>query len=338
MIPGVFEMTEDPVPEIREDQVLLKILYVGVCGSDLQHYHGLHPATRGHLPVVLGHEASARVVRTGRAVKDFKEGELVVIEPQITCGHCFPCLQGRFNVCEHLKVLGAHEPGLLCEYFACDPGLLHHTPAGLDPRLAALAEPLAVGVGAVRRSRLLKGGNVAVIGAGTIGCCTAQAARHMGAGQILAADINQAKLDYALECGMDFAVNTAREPLKDAVRRCFGSRGADVIMDCVASPAVFDSILDASRPSSEIIVTGNYKEPVKIELPRIQRREVSLIGHMMYVREDFETALELLASGKINTDRLISSEWDLEDYPRALIYADEHPMDVMKMMIRVGRE
>ena len=338
MTPGSFIFTEDPVPEIRDDQVLLKILYVGVCGSDLQQYHGLHPAvTQERLPHVPGHEASARVVKTGALVKDFHEGELVAIEPQITCGKCWPCLQGRFNVCEHLSVLGAHQSGLLCEYYACSPRLLHHTPPGLDPELAALTEPLAVGVGAVRRSRMLPGGNVVIVGAGTIGNCVIQAARNFGAGKILAADINKKKLELALECGAYYIADLTEISLRDAVIRSFGSvRKADVIMDCAASPSAFEAILEASRPNSEIIITGNYKTPVSIEFPWIQRREVQLTGHMMYVREDYQAALRLLAEHRIHTEKLISQRWSFEQYPQALIFADEHPLDVMKMMIRIS--
>ena len=112
-------------------------------------------------------------------------------------------------------------------------------------------------------------------------------------------------------------------------------RKADVIVDCVAAPPVFQSILDAARPSSDIILTGNYKADVSLFSPRIQRTEINPIGHMMYVREDFQDAIRLLYEGKINTEKFISQRWGFEDYPKAFIFADEHPMDYMKMVVKV---
>ncbi len=336
IIPGGFEFTEDPIPEINDDQVLLKVLYIGVCASDQQIYHGQHKSvTQDKLPRIMGHEVSAEIVKVGANVTDYKVGELVVVEPQVTCGECYPCQIGRFNVCEHLSVMGVHEDGFLREYAACDAKLLHHTPAGMDPELAAIVEPLSVGVGSIKRSRLFKGGNVVVVGAGTIGNCVAQAAKHLGAGKVMVTDINQEKLDYALECGMDYAVDTSKISLKDAIEQNFGVRKADVIVDCVAAPPVFQTILDASRPSSEIIITGNYKAPVTLELPRIQRREVEILGHMMYVREDFADAIRLLAEGKINTRKLISQRWTFDQYAEALQFADANPLEVMKMVVKI---
>ena len=339
IIPGAFEFTEDPIPEIGPDQVLLKVLYIGVCASDQQIYHGLHKSvTEDKLPRIMGHEVSATIVKVGENVTDFKEGELVVVEPQVTCGHCYPCIKGRFNVCEELSVMGVHQDGFIREYAACDAKLLHHTPAGMDPELAAIVEPLSVGVGSIKRSRMFKGGNVVVVGAGTIGNCVAQAAKNLGADKVMVTDINQDKLDYALECGMDFAVDTTKISLKDAIDQHFGLRKADVIVDCVAAPPVFQTILDATRPSSEIIITGNYKAPLTIEVPRIQRREVEILGHMMYVREDFADAIRLLAEGKINTRKLISQRWEFEQYAEAFAFADAHPLDVMKMVVKVAKD
>lgn len=339
IIPGRFEITDDPVPEIGERQVLLKILYLGVCASDQQIYHGLHKSvTEDKLPRIMGHEVSARIVKKGAFVSGFETGDLVVVEPQVYCKKCWPCRIGRFNVCEDLSVMGVHQDGFMREYAVCDAEYLHRVPEDLDPALGAIVEPLSVGVGSIKRSRLFRGGNVVVVGAGTIGNCAAQSARNLGAGRVMVTDIVDEKLDYALECGADYAENTSKMTLKEAITKHFGERGADVIIDCVAAPPVFQSILDASRPSSEIIVTGNYKSPVTIELPRIQRREVEIIGHMMYVREDFEDAIAMLAEGKINTRKLISQRWEFDQYAEAFAFADAHPGDIMKMIVRVGDE
>lgn len=338
IIPGEIRMDDEPIPEINDNQVLLKVLYAGVCGSDMQIYHGLHMAvTEDKLPRVMGHELSARIVKVGKNVKEYKVGEKVVVQPQVFCGECYPCKIGRFNVCEHLEVMGVHRDGFNKEYAAVDPYCLHHVPQDAPSDLLALVEPLSVGVGSIKRSHF-QGANVCVVGAGTIGNCVAQAAKNLGAGKVMVTDVIQDKLDYALECGIDYAMNTSKMSLKDAIEKCYGMRKADVIVDCVASPYVFQTILDATRPSSEVVLTGNYKAPVELFIPRIQRREVTLIGHMMYVREDFEDAIRLISEGKINTSKLISQRWKFDDYQKALEFADENPSQVMKMIIKIASD
>lgn len=331
--PYNIQFEDVPIPEFSDDQALLKIICFGVCASDMQIYHGKHKYAA--MPVVLGHEVAAVVDKVGKNVKDFNIGDKVTIEPQVTCGECYPCKQGRFNVCENLSVIGVHMDGCNSEYFAIEPKYLHHVPQDLQNEMVALVEPLAVGVGSIKRSRTFKGGNVVVVGAGTIGNCVAQAAEGLGAGKVMVTDINQDKLDYALECGIDYAVNTAKISLKEAIEQTFGVQKADVIVDCVAVPAVFKSIIEAARPNSEIILTGNYKEPVEFEIPMVQRREISLIGHMMYVREDFEDAIRLLSEGKITISKTVSQVLPFEQYQDGLKFADEHPLDVMKMIIKM---
>ncbi|MGI6031791.1 MAG: zinc-dependent alcohol dehydrogenase [Eubacteriales bacterium] len=332
--PFKIEFEDAPIPEINDNQVLLKILCFGVCASDQQIYHGKHKYAA--MPVVMGHEVAAKVEKVGANVTDFKVGDKVTVQPQVTCGECYPCLQGRFNVCEHLKVIGVHMDGCNCEYVALEPKYLHHITADIPDEQIALAEPLAVGVGSITRSQRFKGNNVVVVGAGTIGNCVAQAAKQLGAGKVMVTDINQAKLDYALECGIDYAINTKDITLKEAIEKTFGLQKADVIVDCVAHPMVFKSILEAARPNSDIILTGNYKEPCDFEVPLVQRREINLLGHMMYDREAFAEAVRLLCEGKITTSKTISQIFPFEKYPEAFVFADEHPNDVMKMIIKVS--
>ena len=335
--PGAFRYDDDPIPEVGDDEVLLRVLSFGICASDIQIYHGMHKSvTEDKLPRVMGHEVSCVIEKLGRNVTGFSVGEKVAVEPQVYCGKCYPCLTGRFNVCEHLEVMGVHRDGFNTEYYACDVKYLHKVPQDMSIDHITVVEPLSVGVGSIKRSRKFKGGNVVVVGAGTIGNCVAQAAKGLGAGKVMVTDINQDKLDYALECGVDYAVNTKDISLKEAIEQCYGIQKADVIVDCVAAPPVFQTILDATRPDSEIIITGNYKANVNFFLPQIQRREVNIIGHMMYVREDYQDAIRLLYDGKINTEKFISQRWEFDEYPKAFEFADSHPMDYMKMIVHVS--
>jgi L-iditol 2-dehydrogenase len=332
--PFTFSVEEAPIPAISEDEVLLKVNRLGVCASDMQIYHGKHKFMT--FPVILGHEAAATIEKAGAKVRGFVAGDKVTVEPQVFCGECYPCKTGRFNVCEKLSVFGVHRDGLSREYMAIDPKYLHKCPTDMSDTLVTLVEPFAVGVGSVRRSAHLNGANVVVVGAGTIGNFTAQAAKALGAAKVLITDISQAKLDYAAECGIDKCVNTKDKTLKDAIIEQFGNTRADIIIDCAATPFTFKAILEAARQRSEIIVTGNYKEPVEFNVPLLQRQEITMIGHMMYVREDFEIAIELLSQGKIVTSKTVTRVFPFNEYEHAFAYADEHAEQVMKLMIAIG--
>lgn len=333
--PGEILLEEVAKPQVKKGtEVLLKTLYFGICGSDMQIYHGLHKYAA--MPVIMGHEVAALIEEVGTDVSDYKVGQKVAVEPQIYCGECYPCQIGRFNVCENLKVFGVHTDGFNAEYVVCDQKYLHHVPDDMDPQILALVEPFAVGVGSAKRSSRLAGGNVCVIGAGTIGNFTAQAAKGLGAKKVLVTDLVDDKLNYALECGIDYVENTSKMSLKEAIEKNFGKQKADVIIDCVGMPIIFEQMLEAARPSSDLVVTGNYKKSVTIEMPLIQRQEISVLGHMMYVREDYTDAIRLLYEGKVNTEKIISKVYDFDNYPEAYLYWENNPQDVMKILVNVG--
>lgn len=322
-----------PVPEINEEQALIKIKSFGVCGSDIQIYHGKHKYMT--FPVVLGHEISAEIIKLGKNVQGFEVGDKVTIEPQVVCGECYPCEIGRFNVCESLKVLGVHLDGCACEYFAVNKWNLHKCPKDMPNDKIALVEPMAVGVGAVKRARDYKDANIVVVGAGPIGNLTAQAAKALGAAKVMITDISQKRLDYAKECGIDYCVNTRDKSLKDVIFEHFGVRKADIIIDCAATKGSFNSILQAARRSSTIVVSGNFKEPVEFEVPLLQRQEINMVGHMMYVREDFEDAIAFLAENKVKVHGFITQRFNIKDYDMAFKFIDENPEQVMKVLIEV---
>jgi L-iditol 2-dehydrogenase len=329
--PYTFESEEAEKPRPAEGQALLKVRSVGICASDIQMYHGRHKYMT--YPVVIGHEVSAVVEETGPGVRDFAPGDKVTVEPQIFCGKCYPCRTGRFNVCEDLKVMGVHRDGFCREYAALDASYLHRCPADMNEEWPALIEPLAVGVGSVKRGGDPRGANIAVVGAGTIGNCAAQAAKALGAAGVLITDVSAPKLEFAERCGIEHCVDTTKISLADAIERAFGSRRADVIIDAAGVPASLSSILGAARRSSAVVVTGNFKEPFSLEVPVIQRQEISLVGHMMYVREDFADAIRFAGSGAVRLDGLITQRFTAADLKSAFEFIDAHPGQVMKAIV-----
>ena len=337
--PYEFKFEDRPMPEPGPDEVVLKNMYLGVCTSDLQIYHGKHAYAA--MPVVMGHEEAGIVYSVGSNVKDWKVGDRVILQPQLFCHECYPCRTGHFNVCENLKVIGVHTDGCACEYTAVPAWNLHALPDNVSFRDAALIEPMAVGFGVVRRINEvtdIHGKKVCVVGAGTIGNLVAQACKAMGAGQVMITDILPDKLELALKCGVDFAVNTREKTLAQAIEECFGSDKADIIVDSAANPFVFKSIMEAARKASIVVMSGNYKEPVSFDVTQLQRREITMLGHMMYIRQEFDDALEQLSLGNIHTEGLITQEWTLQQYPEAFKFIDEHPGDVVKMVVRIADE
>ena len=337
MEPYRFELLERPIPEPGADEVLLKNRYLGVCTSDVQIYHGKHAYAA--MPVTMGHEVAGIVEKVGTNVTDWKPGDRVVLQPQLFCHQCYPCRTGHFNVCEHLQVIGVHTDGCACEYVSVPAWNLHALPDNVSFRSAALIEPMAVGFGVVRRINEvsdIRGKRVCVVGAGTIGNLVAQACKAMGSGPVMITDVLEDKLALARRCGIDWAVNTKNISLSQAVEDCFGADKADIIVDSAANPFVFQSIMDAARKASIVVISGNYKEPVSFDVTQLQRREITLLGHMMYIRQEFDDALEQLSLGKIHTEGLITQEWTLSQYPEAFRFLDEHPEQVVKMVVRIS--
>ncbi len=183
--PKKIEFNEVPVPEINEDQILVKIMKIGVCGSDIHVYHGQHPFTS--YPITQGHEVSGQIVSVGNQVQNFSVGQKVTIQPQVVCGKCYPCRHGKYNLCEELKVMGFQTTGVASHYFAVDAAKVTLLPDEMPYDEGTMIEPLAVAVHAIRQGGDVTGKSIVVIGAGPIGILTAQVAKGMG-GQSCAGD------------------------------------------------------------------------------------------------------------------------------------------------------
>ncbi|HEY5466546.1 MAG TPA: alcohol dehydrogenase catalytic domain-containing protein, partial [Clostridia bacterium] len=209
------EYLDLPVPEIGDDDVLVQMKRVGVCGSDIQIYHGKHKYMK--FPVVQGHEGSGVIAKVGAKVSGFKIGDRVTIQPQVVCGECAPCRSGHSNVCKNLKVYGVHTAGMFTEYFPVPASKVLLLPDAMSFDEGSLVEPAAVATGAIRRCGDLTGQNIVVLGAGTIGNLVAQVAVASGAKKVLITDINQKRLDIAKKCGIHACVNMRERKLKQVI-------------------------------------------------------------------------------------------------------------------------
>lgn len=331
--PGVIEFRDIPVPQPGPGEVLIRMKRIGVCGSDIHVWHGKHALTP--YPVVQGHEVSGVIEKLGAGVRGFAPGDRVTIQPQVTCGRCYPCTHGAYHICDHLKVMGFQTTGAGSEFFAVEASKVLKLPAGMDFEQGAMVEPLAVGVHALSRSTGIEGKKVLVLGAGPIGNLVAQAAKGSGAAQVMITDLSDYRLGLAGECGIELRVNTGRADLAEAIRNHFGEDKADLILECVGIQATIAQAVDVARKGSDIIVVGVFGDKPVVDLGTVQDRELRLIGTLMYREPDWRRAIELIGAGQVRLAPLITDRFLFADYRKAYEYIDANRDRAMKVMIEV---
>lgn len=332
--PGQIQLydVEKPVP--KDNEVLLQTRRIGVCGSDIHVYHGLHPYT-GY-PVVQGHEVGGVVAALGKHVTGLKVGDKITFMPQVTCGKCYPCTHGMYHICESLKVMGFQTGGAGQEYFALPAENVLKLPDTMSLDEAAFIEPISVTVHAILRGGGAEGKRVLVLGAGPIGNLTAQVAKATGAKAVMITDVSPYKLEKARKCGVDFVVNTAHEPLGEAILRDFGPEKADLILECVGVEAtITDAVLNA-RKGSTIVIVGVFGKKPQVDLGLVQDRELSLVGTLMYQKADYERAIDLVASGKMQLDEMITHRFPFQQYLNAYHAIEASKGEYLKVMIELN--
>ena len=331
--PGVIVFEETPKPKPGKGEVLLRMLKIGVCGSDIHVYHGKHPFTS--YPVTQGHEVSGEVAELGQGVSNLQVGQAVTIQPQIVCGNCHPCRNGKYNLCEQLKVMGFQDTGAASHFFVIDANKVTPLPEGVSYDEGAMIEPLAVGVHAVRRAGDIAGAGIVVLGAGPIGNLLAQVAKGMGAAKVMITDISDFRLNKAAECGIDKCINTKNVDLGEAIKEYFGPDKADYIFDCAGNDTTIGQAVRYARKGSTIIVVAVFEDLAKVNLAVANDHELCINNSMMYRNEDYLTALELVAAKKVKLAPLITKHFPFSDYKQAYEFIDANRETTMKVIIDV---
>lgn len=331
--PGKIEFREVETPKPGQGEVLVKIMKIGVCGSDIHVYHGEHPFTK--YPVTQGHEVSGEIAELGEGVTGLRVGQKVTIQPQVVCGKCYPCRHGKYNLCEELKVMGFQTTGVASHYFAVDAQKVTPLPESMSFDEGAMIEPLAVAVHAVRRAGDMEGKKIAVLGAGPIGILVAQAAKGMGAESVLITDISDVRLQKAKECGADFCVNTKEADFGKALVDSFGPDKADVIYDCAGNNITMGQAIQYARKGSTVILVAVFAGPGKLDLAVLNDHELDLNTSMMYRNEDYVKAIQLVEEGKVHLAPLVSKHFAFREYLEAYRYIDANRETTMKVIINV---
>lgn len=328
----VLEEAEAPVP--GRGEVLIRVAYCGICGSDIHAFKGKHPFIP--LPATPGHEFSGTIEKIGDGVSAFSVGDRVVCEPNLVCGACYNCTTGRYNICESLRVMGCQGEGAMADYIAVPVGKAIHIPDRLSLRDAVLVEPLAVGVHAVRKGGDLFGRNVVIIGAGTIGLMVLVCAAKSGAGRVVVTDLARERLRLAARLGASGTVE-AGTGMVDRLLDGKPYEGYEVVFECVG---VEKSIRDAMvivRKGGRIVVCGVFGSETRVRMADVQDRELELVGTLMYTRRDVTDAVGMLAGGLCPPDLFITGEYTLEEAQRAFAAAMDTRENV-KVIFRVSPE
>lgn len=330
--PGDLRVRDGPLPEPGPDELRVRAHAVGICGSDLHALAGEHPFVE--LPVVPGHEAAGEVDAVGAAVTGFAVGDRVLLEPNLIDGTCRYCETGRYNLCEHLRVVGCQTAGALAEAFVAPAARFHHVPEGMSMSAAALVEPLSTATHALALAGELDGATVAVLGAGSIGLLTLLAARAGGAAAVAVTDPVASKRALAIELGAALALDPAEPGVVARIRDGLPWR-PDVVVDCVSRQASIDQAIALALNGGTVVVCGVPVADVEIPLALLQDRELRLQGTAMYVRRDVEAAIALIAGGRVPVERLVSAPYGLAQAPEAFRVAAEGWIDRPAVKVHV---
>ena len=323
-----------PVPSIKENQILIRVRYCGICGSDPHAYS--HELSFVNMPVIQGHEFSGEVLKIGRDVKDIKIRDRVVVNPSVLCGKCVNCRNDREHICLDSKVLGFQVDGAFREYIPVDAKKVYKLPDNVDLEDAALMEPLAVGVHACRKARLKEGEKVLVMGAGTIGLSIFQVALAHGAHAIITAKYShQAELAEKLAKGRPARVVPYDCDIKSTILEEFGNNGVDVIMICI-DQQVFTQAIDVARKGTRIILVGHIAKETNLDINKLQGGEIELLGSVIYKGDDFAEAVKLMAEGRIGGKTMITHRFPLEKLEHGYKIMMNKNKKNIKVMIKVS--
>lgn len=280
-------LEERPIPTPEKGEVLIRVDYCGICGSDMGIRRGTHP--RAKAPLILGHEFLGKVAEDG---KKFRKGDRVVCYPLISCGHCLACRTGNAHVCNTLKLDGIDRDGGMAEWICMDENKLFKVPDGVSDLAAVLSEPLAVIVHSMFQAGLKPLDTVVINGAGAIGCLTGIVAKHLGASKVWISDIAAKKLSRAAQLGLT-TVDAAKENLQEIVLKGTDGEGCDVLFECSGSEAAVMDATRITRVGGHICITATHGQPHTVRLIDLNFKEQVMMGTRVYRKEQFGRAVEL---------------------------------------------
>lgn len=319
--PLSMEVKEVPKPEIHEGEALIKVKYIGICGTDLHVYNGHHPTAT--FPLIPGHEFVGELAEIcGEGSEDFEIGDHVVAQELLTCGRCDACAKGEDNVCENLKIIGVHADGGFAEYVKVKTKKMIKIPKEASLETAALVEPLAVAVHDVHMSGLKVGESVHIIGGGPIGMLIAMVARHAGASKVVISEVMDFRRKYASDIGF-ITVNPLDADYGEQLNALTDGHGFDVSFEAAGVPSAITTCVDYTKNTGTIVQIAMTKEPYKVDTGKIFAKELRIQGVRIHAQYSFAVATRMAVSGCLGDDfpKLISKVFDFDHVKDAFDYA-----------------
>lgn len=320
--------TQRPTPETGEVQI--RTVLAGVCGSDIQAAAGHHQFLA--LPYNPGHEVVGMISALGDGVTTLSVGDRVVVNPVLPCRRCKQCRAGRSNLCETLKVFGCvADQGGMADFFTIPADRVVRLPEDLSDLQSILIEPLATPVHAVELAGGVADKSVVILGAGTIGLLVLAAARHAGARRVVMTDLVESKRQRASRLGADAVIDARASDAAVRVRDALGE-SADVVFDCVATQSTIDQAIVMATKGGMIMILGVPARPIGLPLPEIQDWQIGVQGSAMYLSQDFATAIDILRSGLVHPEEMVTATFGLNEAAQAFAAAasDEHVKVILR--------
>ena len=334
---GKMGFEERDIPQPKDDEVLVKLEYVGICGSDLHYYES--GAIGDYVvkpPFVLGHEPGGTVVEVGKNVTHLKVGDRVALEPGKTCGHCDFCTTGRYNLCPDV-VFFATPPvdGVFQEYVAHEAGLCFKLPDNVSTMEGALIEPLAVGFHAARQGGAQAGQVAVVTGAGCIGLVSMMALKAMGVSKVYSVDVMDKRLDKALELGADGVINGSREDAVKKVMELTGGMGCDLVIETAGTEITTRQAVQMTKKRATIVLVG-YSKTGEIKMPISLALDKELTFKTVFrYRHIYPMAIDAVASGRVNLKGIVTNEFALDDIQEAMDESVNNKADIVKAVVKI---
>jgi 2-desacetyl-2-hydroxyethyl bacteriochlorophyllide A dehydrogenase len=331
---GQIEVTDVPRPEPGPGEVLIRVGYCGICGSDLEAFHvGMYEPG-----LIVGHEFAGTLAEIGPGVTGWQVGERVVVSDTIPCGACTPCLEGRLDACEDLTMIGVTHDGALAEYARITARGLHRLPHGVTLRQGALVEPLSVALHGVRRSRLKAGDRALVMGGGPIGLLTLQCALLAGARLAAVTEVDPTRSALAGRLGATAVLDPTRDNVGLALSRLTGGQGPDVVYVCTGAPAPYGDAISLVRKGGQIFVLGLCVEPVEADFTSVVLNDLCIEGSLAG-RAEVPAAIDLVAQHRVDVESLISHEIGLDEVvAKGFHLLDTPGSGAVKILVRIGGE
>lgn len=319
-----------PQPVVGPGEALIKVKSAGICGSDIGAFRGTNNLVS--YPRIIGHEIAGELLSVPEEnPRGFKVGDRVIVDPYLFCGACYPCSIGRTNCCTDLHVLGVHVDGGMAEYLAHPADMLWKLPEDMSWDIVPMVEPVTISLHGIHRGGLKAGEHVAIIGAGPIGLLAAMIALAYDAHPILI-DLVDERLDFARELGVKLTINSGKENVAEKVAEYTGGRMAELVMECSGANAAVRSTLDLVSNAGRITLTGWPKKETSLPTDLITKKEVDIRGARTSANE-FEEAIELIHSGRVDARRVLTKVISMEEVPATIIDIEKNPGNYMKVNV-----